>query len=84
MPTYDYRCKECGHVHSEVNKIADRKTPKEEKCPECGGAKEFAIGTPAISYQGGGHTDHRPEWFKDRLREVKKHAGRDNVVKDHI
>ena len=36
MPVYDYQCKECEHHFTEQYKIADRKIPTENPCPECG------------------------------------------------
>lgn len=30
---YDYKCKNCGHIWEEDQKISD---PKTEICPECG------------------------------------------------
>ena len=33
MPTYDYRCDDCGHFFEEFQSMKD---PKLRKCPECG------------------------------------------------
>ena len=36
MPTYDYSCHSCGHRFEAARKIADRKEPEGNPCPECG------------------------------------------------
>ena len=52
MPTYDLKCKECGHKFTDVHKMSEPHPP----CPECGkevGA-DFSGGMPAFSFKGGG------------------------------
>ncbi|MBE3573577.1 MAG: zinc ribbon domain-containing protein [Moorella humiferrea] len=34
MPTYDFKCNECGHQFSQFVAIKDR---EKVRCPECGG-----------------------------------------------
>ena len=34
MPTYEYRCEDCGHQFEEVQRMTDDPL---EACPECGG-----------------------------------------------
>ena len=34
MPTYDYKCENCGHTFEEDLKIVDRKIPTESPCVE--------------------------------------------------
>lgn len=36
MPWYDYECDSCGSGFTEVHRIADRKIPIDNGCPECG------------------------------------------------
>ena len=36
MPTYTYKCNACSHEWERVSRIANRKEPLEEPCPECG------------------------------------------------
>ena len=36
MPWYDYQCRSCDHVFTEVLRLADYKKPTKRKCPECG------------------------------------------------
>ena len=35
MPTYDYRCKACGHIFEKRSSIADRNIPVGDPCPIC-------------------------------------------------
>lgn len=35
MPTYAYKCSNCDHSFERITKIADRKSPCEEKCEKC-------------------------------------------------
>ena len=60
MPTYEYRCRKCGHEFEEFQAItADAIT----KCPECGKeAVERLIGTGAgVIFKGSGfyETDYK-------------------------
>lgn len=34
MPTYEYKCKKCGHAFSLVLRIAEHEAEK-PKCPKC-------------------------------------------------
>jgi len=60
MPTYDYRCGECGHELELFQSFSE--SPK-RKCPECGRLKlKRVIGTGAgIIFKGSGFysTDNR-------------------------
>jgi putative FmdB family regulatory protein len=35
MPTYGYKCKDCGHTFEKFCSIANRGKPLGEPCPEC-------------------------------------------------
>lgn len=65
MPTYDYKCKVCGHTFEKFQSI---KAPATRKCPECGKLKvKRLIGTGAgIIFKGSGfyQTDYRSEAYK--------------------
>ena len=39
MPTYDYKCKECGRVFEVFRRFSD--LGKEIKCPSCGTANKL-------------------------------------------
>ena len=72
MPTYEYKCKNCELVFEEMHKIAERNIPIEKPCPQCGGEIQMnfcAVGFVDPMRIG---VTKRPEWFKDRLREIKK------------
>ena len=65
MPTYDYRCKACGH---EFELFQSMKDSPQRKCPACKKASlERLIGTgAAILFKGSGfyETDYRSESYK--------------------
>jgi putative FmdB family regulatory protein len=57
MPTYEYVCKNCGHVFEIVQSMSD---PALVECPVCGGELRKVFAPPAISFKGSGFysTDH--------------------------
>jgi putative FmdB family regulatory protein len=57
VPTYEYRCRSCGHVFEIVQKMSDDPLVI---CPECGGELRKVFAPPAISFKGSGFyaTDH--------------------------
>jgi putative FmdB family regulatory protein len=57
MPTYEYRCRDCGHTFEIVQKMSDEPLTH---CPECGGELRKVFAPPAISFKGSGFyaTDH--------------------------
>jgi putative FmdB family regulatory protein len=57
MPTYEYRCRDCGHSFDIVQKMSDEPLTH---CPECGGELRKVFAPPAISFRGSGFyaTDH--------------------------
>src|SRR4051812_23087614 len=65
MPTYEYKCKACGH---KVEIFQSMKDPPKRKCPDCGkSALERLIGTGgAVIFKGSGfyQTDYRSESYK--------------------
>lgn len=62
MPTYQYRCKQCGDEFEKVQSFSDESTPK---CPTCGTRSKKNIskvfGQVGISFKGTGFykNDHR-------------------------
>ena len=52
MPTYDYKCKTCGHRFEGRAKMSDPPLP----CPEhgCGGETEKIFTTAPVHFRGGG------------------------------
>ncbi len=65
MPTYDYRCRACGHAWEAFQRITAKPL---RKCPECGKLKaERQIGPgAAVLFRGSGfyQTDYRSESYK--------------------
>jgi len=55
MPTYQYRCKQCGEEFEKEQSFSDDSTPK---CPGCGTRSKKNIskvfGAVGISFKGGG------------------------------
>lgn len=59
MPTYQYRCTNCGKEFEELQKISD---PPIDKCPFCGGKPERLIsGGAGLIFKGSGFylTDYK-------------------------
>ncbi|MEO8423534.1 MAG: zinc ribbon domain-containing protein [Actinomycetota bacterium] len=57
MPTYEYRCRACGHTFDVVQAMSDETLTV---CPLCGGELRKVFAPPAISFKGSGFyaTDH--------------------------
>ena len=57
MPTYEYRCRDCGHTFDVVQAMSDETLTV---CPVCGGELRKVFAPPAISFKGSGFyaTDH--------------------------
>jgi putative FmdB family regulatory protein len=82
MPTYDYKCKACGHTFEVFQSMTE--SPK-RKCPSCGkNALERLIGTgAAVLFKGSGfyQTDYRSESYK-KAAEADKPAGATETKSD--
>ena len=64
MPTYEYRCQDCGH---EFEMFQGMKDEPVRICPKCCGKLLRLIGTGAgLIFKGSGFyaTDHRSEAYK--------------------
>ena len=57
MPTYEFRCRDCGHTFDVVQKMTDDPLTV---CPNCGGQLRKVFAPPAIAFKGSGFyaTDH--------------------------
>jgi putative FmdB family regulatory protein len=64
MPTYHYRCSDCGHSFDFFQKFAD--DPLTE-CPECAGPIRRVPQPVGIVFKGSG-------WYVNDSRETKKSA----------
>jgi len=58
MPTYEYRCRECGEPLEVVQSFSDDPL---EVCPSCGGSLRKVFGAVGIAFKGSGFykTDSR-------------------------
>ncbi|MFC4242201.1 FmdB family zinc ribbon protein [Gryllotalpicola reticulitermitis] len=58
MPTYSYKCTECGHAFDIVQSIADASLTA---CPNCGGTLRKVFGLTGVTFNGSGfyRTDSR-------------------------
>ncbi|WP_248124069.1 FmdB family zinc ribbon protein [Micrococcus lacusdianchii] len=58
MPTYAYRCKDCGHAFDAVQSFSDDALTE---CPACGGVLRKQYGSVGVSFKGSGfyRTDSR-------------------------
>lgn len=69
MPTYDYRCRACGHDFEVFQRMSD--TPG-ASCPDCGhGAERLISGGAGFLFKGDGFyiTDYRSEEYRKQARE---------------
>lgn len=51
MPTYEYRCKDCGHTFDAYQSFTDDALTE---CPECGGLVKKVFGNVGIAFKGSG------------------------------
>lgn len=67
MPTYVYRCRECGHQFEHFEKMSSK--GRSRKCPVCGGRGERLIsGGAGFLFKGEGFyiTDYRSEEYRTK------------------
>lgn len=75
MPTYDYRCRKCGHRFEVFHSIKD---DKPRRCPRCKGRAERMISAGAgILFKGSGFyiTDYRSASYKEKAKQEKGGGG---------
>lgn len=82
MPLYGYKCGACDHEFSEVCKVDDRRGPVEAPCPNCEvvGKIDMVIGSPRIVAGVGNLHSKTSSNFRDRLKEIKKMAGKHSTI----
>jgi putative FmdB family regulatory protein len=51
MPTYSYRCQDCGATFERVETITEHRTDK-PRCPKCDGEKVVQVPTPFVAMTG--------------------------------
>jgi putative FmdB family regulatory protein len=73
MPTYEYRCRDCGHTFEIVQKMSDEPLTH---CPKCGGELRKVFAPPAISFKGSGF------YATDHGKKAKPSSGEDKTSKE--
>jgi len=71
MPTYDYRCRKCGHVFEMFHSIKDDTI---KRCPKCKGRADRLISAGAgILFKGSGFyaTDYRSSQYKEKAKQER-------------
>lgn len=69
MPTYEYRCRDCGRDFELFQRMSDE--PR-APCPDCGSRAERLIsGGAGLLFKGDGFyiTDYRSEAYRERARQ---------------
>lgn len=69
MPTYEYRCRDCGREFEVFQRMSDHPGAP---CPDCGhGAKRLISGGAGVLFKGDGFyiTDYRSEDYRKKARE---------------
>ena len=51
MPTYAYRCEQCGETFERVETISEHDTAK-RRCPKCESDKVVSVPTPFMAITG--------------------------------
>lgn len=80
MPTYEYRCGNCGHEFEQFQSITAKSL---RKCPACGKNKlSRLIGTGAgVIFKGSGfyQTDYRSKSYKEAEKKEKTAGEKCNI-----
>lgn len=79
MPTYPYRCRDCGHEFEEFQSMSEDALTE---CPECGGAIHRIIsGGAGLIFKGSGFyiTDYRKESYKKDAAKDKSSGSSDSA-----
>lgn len=78
MPIYEYKCRDCGHYHEALQKMADAVLTD---CPECGKpALKRLLSAPQFRLKGGGwyETDFKTGQKRNLHGEQKSDAKADS------
>lgn len=51
MPTYEYRCRDCGHEFEAVQSFSDDAL---SECPQCHGSLRKVFGSIGVTFKGSG------------------------------
>lgn len=85
MPTYNYKCENCGYEHEEMLKISERKKPETEPCSECNklAVKQLIQSPRIVTGVNIGQYQHSDD-FNSKLKEINKKYGKHSTVGDAI
>jgi putative FmdB family regulatory protein len=75
MPTYEYRCGECGNEFEQFGRMSD---PPVQECPKCHAQAQRKIsGGAGLVFKGSGFyiTDYRGEGYKKAAESDKSGGG---------
>jgi putative FmdB family regulatory protein len=75
MPTYEYRCAECGNEFEQFGRMSD---PPVQECPQCHAQAQRKIsGGAGLVFKGSGFyiTDYRGEGYKKAAESDKSGGG---------
>lgn len=75
MPTYDYRCRKCGHQFEVFHGIRD---DSPQRCPKCRArAQRVPTGGAGLLFKGSGFyvTDYRSRTYKEKARQERSGSG---------
>jgi putative FmdB family regulatory protein len=62
MPTYEYKCKEHGHIFETEQKMSD---PPLTTCEICGGEVERLIGMPTVFVKDSANSQYKKDFRSD-------------------
>ncbi len=75
MPTYDYKCENCGRFEK-MQRITEDAL---KECPKCGGRVERLISkNVAVVFKGSGFYKTDSQLVKDRVRSLNNERQKDN------
>jgi putative FmdB family regulatory protein len=80
---YEFQCNKCGHLWEENLPIARRNEPLDGPCPNCkkkGGVEKQFVTSICYDTKSSGAISRTPDSFNDLLKNMKKHAGRNNTI----
>ena len=86
---YDYECQYCQYHFERSLPVSEMLKPEKTPCPECGKKKVLKLltypkdGTGRVAGISSGRSNlksHVPMYFRDRLKEIKRKAGKHSTI----
>ncbi|GAB4283495.1 MAG: zinc ribbon domain-containing protein [Candidatus Rifleibacteriota bacterium] len=73
MPTYSYKCKECGNVFDAFHSMS---CTDEQHCPECHGVGQKLLSASSVIFKGSGFysTDYRDSGYLEAKKKDNENA----------